>query len=191
MFFDKFWILFFPGGMCQALWSFFLVSAPHCTIGINFPACKGRAVPCYGWVVTAQLLTFPPAVTPSTCCQVALEEHPSDFLPLKTSKPPYSPSPFFLLNVPLVCINRGKCWVASTTGKKEFRSKGGSSMARAGRSSPMPCPGIWADTQAANTPTRRQVCDHPAWVSVGMPAPSVIISILYNHQATVLRSCQR
>ena len=60
--------------MCQALWSFSLIPTPYQTRGMNFSVCKGSIVPRYGSAVTSQLPTFPPAVTPSTCCQVALEE---------------------------------------------------------------------------------------------------------------------
>lgn len=50
------------------------LSHPLTTIGINFSVYRGSTATCYGWAVTSQPLTFPPAVPPSTCCQVALEE---------------------------------------------------------------------------------------------------------------------
>lgn len=74
-------------------------SPPHWTIETNFSVHKGRAVPSYGWAVTSQLPTSPPAVTPSTCCPGRTSK---GFLALGNIKATPFPPPLFPLNAPLV-----------------------------------------------------------------------------------------
>ena len=184
--------------MCQALWSFSLIPTPHQTRGMNFSVCKGSIVPRYGSVVTSPSPAFPPAVTPSTCCQVALEESSEWF-----------PAPGDIKAGPLpVPILLTECTTGRYQWSQVFRSldKLGRILVR-GRGAPWPGwgrgkleqhPAVWPSTQALEASMKIPVGEghhHTPDTLRGFPKasllPWVIISILYNNQATILRSCQR
>lgn len=159
--------------MCQALWSFSLIPTPHQTIGINFSVCKGSAVLCYGWAVTSQPLTFPPAVTPSTCCQVALEES-SKWFP--------APGNIKALPLPILPTECATGWykwrqvlVASTTWGECWSMGGGlNDRGREVKSHAMSRDmARQSDPESTHEKTSRldvkSYTQHPAWVSKGKP----------------------
>lgn len=174
--------------MCRALWSFSLTPTPHQTIGINFSVCKGRIIPGYGSAATSQLPTFPPAVTPSTCCQVALEECSGWFPAPGNIKASPLPVPILLSECATGWYKGDKCSAASTTGG-EFRSVGGGlgGQSREGKF----CITSRDLARHSGPISTHENTSTPAWASKKKLLPQVIISILYNNQATVLRSCQR
>ena len=125
------------------------------------------------------------------------KNHLSDFLPLETSKLALSLSPFFLLNAPLVDINGDKCFAASTTWG-EFWSMGGGLHGPDGVGKLEQHPAVWPGTQALEASMKIPVGEghhHTPDTLRGFPKASLLpwvsSSILYNNQATILRSCQR
>ena len=143
---------------------------------MNFSDCKGSIVPRYGSAVTSQLPTFPPAVTPSTCCQVALEESSEWFPAPGDIKAGSLPVPILLT----------EC----TTGRYQWRQVF-CSLDNLGRilvhGRGAPWPGWGGEVGAASSGMARHsgpggihentsrwgassYTRHPAWVSKGKPA---------------------